>query len=147
MEAYSTDLRERVVAACDEGSMSRAEVAETFGVSASFVTKLLARRRDTGSIAAKPRAGGFTPALGEAELRDLAALVREQPDATLDELRERLAARGGAPASAPVVCRALQKLGLPRKKSRCTPASGTRRGSAGPRVRGSAGCAGRPRGS
>ena len=139
MEAYSLDLRERVAAACDEGWMSRSEVAEAFGVSVSFVTKLLARRRDTGSIAARPHAGGFAPALGPAELAALAALVAEQPDATLDELRGRLAARCGVSVSAPVACRALQKLGLPRKKRRCTPTSGTRRGSAG--------CAGRSPGS
>jgi len=139
MEAYSLDLRERVVAACDEGSMTRAEVAETFGVSVSFITKLLRRRRDTGSIAAKPHAGGFAPSLGEAEMGGLAALVREQPDATLDELRGRLKARRGVSVSAPVVCRALRKLGLPRKKSRCTRPSGTRRGSGA--------CAGRSPGS
>lgn len=142
MEAYSLDLRERVVAACDEGSMTRAEVAETFGASVSFVTKLLRRRRDTGSIAAKPRAGGFAPSLGGAALRALAALVREQPDATLDELRGRLKARRGVSVSTPVVCRALQRLRLPRQKRRCTPPSGTRRGSAG-----CAGCAGRSPGS
>jgi transposase len=135
MAAYSTDLRERVVAACDEGSMSRSEVAETFGVSVSFITKLLARRRDTGSIAAKPHAGGFAPAPGGRVLRSLAALVKEQPDATLAEFRAGLAARAGVSVSVPVVCRALRALGLPREKSRRTPASGTRRGSAG--------CAGR----
>src|SRR5687768_5389861 len=99
MEAYSTDLRDRVAAASDEGSMSRSEVAETFGVSVSFVTKLLARRRDSGSVAAKPHAGGFAPALGGRALKSLAALVKGRPDATLAELRASLAARAGVSVS------------------------------------------------
>ncbi len=58
MRAYSVDLRERVVRACDEGELTRPEVAEAMGVSLSFVTKLLRRRARTGSVAPKPRAGG-----------------------------------------------------------------------------------------
>ena len=129
MEARSLDLRERVAAACDEGSRSQPEIAGDFGVSLSFVTKLLRRRRVTGGVAAKPRAGGFASAVdgrAEAELR---SMVREDPDATLSELADGLAARLGVRRSIPVICRALRRLGLPRKKRRSTPASGTRPGS------------------
>jgi transposase len=125
MDALSLDLRERVAAACDEGARSQSEVAEDFGVSPSFVTKLLARRRRTGRLAAKPRAGGFASAIGAGAEAALRALVAERPDATLAELRDALAARAGVRRSVPVICRALQRLGLPRKKSRRTPPSGT----------------------
>ena len=54
MDAYSMDLRERVAAAVDGGTARRA-AARTFRVSPSFVTKLLRRRRETGSLAARPR--------------------------------------------------------------------------------------------
>src|SRR5215208_6183584 len=130
MEALSLDLRERVAAAWDEGGRSQPEIAEDFGVSLSFVTKLLARRRLTGSVAAKPHAGGFASAVDAGAEAELRTLVREDPDATLSELGDALAERRGVRRSTPVICRALRRLGLPRKKRRCTPPSGTRRGSA-----------------
>ena len=128
MEALSLDLRERVAAACDEGSESQPELADRFSVSISFITKLLRRRRLTGSVAPKPRGGGRKPALSGRDLGRVRGLVAEQPDATRAELCRRLAARGGPAVGAWTMCRALKALGLVRKKSRSTPASGTRRG-------------------
>ena len=128
MEALSLDLRERVAAACDEGSDTQPEVAERFGVSVSFITKLLRRRRATGSLAAKPPGGGRKPALGARDLGRVRRLVAEQADATLAELCGRLAARGGPPVGAWTMCRALKALGLVRKKSPSTRANVTRRG-------------------
>ncbi len=67
MAAYSLDLRERVVAACDEGIDTRAEIAGRSSVSQSWIRRLLQRRRETGSIAPEPRGGGRAPAFdGEA---------------------------------------------------------------------------------
>jgi len=57
MAAYSMDLRERVVAACDEGTDTRGEIAERFSVSESWIRRLRQRRREAGSIAPKPRRG------------------------------------------------------------------------------------------
>lgn len=65
MEALSLDLRERICAANDEHAETREEVAERFGVSRSFVQKLLRRRRVQGSIAARPRGGGAKPLMDE----------------------------------------------------------------------------------
>jgi hypothetical protein len=104
---------ERVAAACDEGSRSQREIAEDFGVSVSFITKLLKRRTLEGGIVAppKPHAGGFPSAVNAAADRELRALVAEQPDATLAELRDRLAARRpSASRSVPVICRAPPRL-------------------------------------
>lgn len=128
MEALSLDLRERVAGACDEGSDTQPEIAERFGVSVSFITKLLRRRRITGSVDAKPRGGGRKPALGARDLGHVRRLVAEQPDATLAELCNRLRARGGPAVGAWTMCRALKALGLVRKKSPFMRASGTRRG-------------------
>ena len=131
MEALSLDLRERVLAACDEGDLTRQEVADDFVVSRSFVQKLLRRRSDGGPLAPTPRSGGAAPALGERELGRLRDLVREKPDRTLAELRSALHESGGPEVSVPTVCRALKKLGLPLKKRRCTPASATPHGYGG----------------
>ncbi len=57
MKAYSTDLRERVVAACDAGGATREQVAERFAVSVPWIRKLLRQQRETGSIAPRPRGG------------------------------------------------------------------------------------------
>ena len=130
MEAYSIDLRERVVVACDEGTDTRAEIAERYNVSTSFIRKLLRRRRDSnGSIAPKPHAGGGKPSMSQADLQHVRTLIEHRPDATLAELCQRLGEVGGNAEVRPwTMCRALRKLKLPRKKSHCMPASATRRG-------------------
>ena len=118
MRTYSYDLRERVVRACDEGRGTRRQIASLFGVSTAWVRRLLQRRRQTGSFAAKPHAGGPPPKLTPERCDRLAVLVTAQPDATLAELRDRL----GMAVHLSTVCRALARLGLPvKKKSRGRP--------------------------
>src|SRR5215831_14577683 len=89
MRAYSVDLRQRVLAACDDG-MGTAEAAETFAVSASWVRRIKQRRREGGEVA--PRARGRTgPVPVLAAHRDrLAELARAAPDLTPAEYRDRL---------------------------------------------------------
>lgn len=60
MRPLSLDLRERVVAAVDEGVESQREIAERFAVSLSFVSRLL-RRREAGTLEPAPHGGGPTP--------------------------------------------------------------------------------------
>ncbi len=121
MEAYSLDLRQRVVAAIEGGDLSRAEIAEVFHVSPAWIRRLLRRYRETGSLAPKERRYGPPPKLDQARRRELATLVQQDPDATLAELQERLAAG----VSVPTICRALARVGLPRKKSRSAPVNRT----------------------
>ena len=102
MEALSLDLRERICAACDESVETRQEVAERFGVSRSFVQKLLRRHKHSGSLVAKPRAGGVKPLMKDQDLKRLRGLVSARPDSTLAELCRQLAASGG-PTSRPTV--------------------------------------------
>src|SRR3954465_12499149 len=61
MRPYSIDLRERVAAAGDDGRWSRRQIAGLFRVSVSFVTRLLSRRRETGTLAPEPHRGGPPP--------------------------------------------------------------------------------------
>src|SRR3954463_2880603 len=115
MEALSLDLRERVAAACDEGSDTQPEIAERFAVSVAFITKLLRRRRITGSGAAQPRGGGGPAGPrppGPGDLGRVRRLVAEQPDATLAELCGRLRTLGGPAVGAWTMFRALKALGL-----------------------------------
>jgi transposase len=88
MAPYSMDLRERVVRAWDT-SKDAEEVARTFGVSLSWVNRLVQRRRETGSIAPRQQTKFRSRVLAGQEER-LAALIAARPDATLAELREAL---------------------------------------------------------
>jgi transposase len=119
MKPYSMDLRQRVIGACDAGKETQ-EVAATFGVSPAWVRRLKQHRRERGDIV--PRTGGGSR--GRKFDRDrLAELVRQQPDATLVELRDRL----GVSVTPWAICKALRELKLSYKKSRSTPPSRTGR--------------------
>ena len=86
MGPYSMDLRERVAAAIDEGEGSERQIAKRFRVSVSFVTRLLQRRRDAGTLAPQaPRrraaAGPRFPRTGTTGDADRRA-PRYHPDTT-----------------------------------------------------------------
>jgi transposase len=111
MRAYSNDLRERIIAAVERGDYSIRQIARLFAVSLSCVVRLLQHWRRTGSVQPQPHLGASRKfdAAADARLREL---VREQPDATLAELRDRL----GIPCSLMTMARALQRLQITRKK-------------------------------
>lgn len=115
MRAYSQDLRERVIAAIELGEETQAEVAECFAISLSTLEKWWARWTQTQSCAVLPEGRGPT-----ATLAPCAAVIRAEveahPDATLEEVCERVQTRCDCRASVSMMCRALQRLGLPRKK-------------------------------
>jgi transposase len=114
MNAYSMDLRERVVAACDAGDATREQVAARFSVSVRWIRDLLKRRRETGSIAPLPHGGGRSPAFAGESAERLRAAVAANDDATLAELAE----AAGVVCAASAVHGALKRLGITRKKSR-----------------------------
>jgi transposase len=116
MKAYSLDLRQKILRACDQRLGSQRAIAALFGVSQSFIEKLLRRRRTTGDIAPRPRAGGRRAICNEAALACVGQLVQEQPDATLAELCTQLHAQQGLRVSVPTMGRLVKHLGLPRKK-------------------------------
>ena len=112
MGPYSMDLRERVAAAIDEGEGSERQIAKRFRVSVSFVTRLLQRRRDAGTVAPKPHGGGPRPVLGFPEQVRLAMLIAEHPDATLKQLKE----WGGFACTLTTLWRTLRRFRLTYKK-------------------------------
>ncbi len=127
MNPYSQDLRDRVVAALKTGKKSQADVAETFGVSLSTVEKWWRQWRETGQYSAWPRSHGPQRTLAECD-DVIRSAVQKQPAVTLDELCTQVAETQKVSASRSMMCRTLQVLGLPRKKSRSTTASERRRG-------------------
>ncbi len=112
MGPYSNDLRERVAAAVDHGEGSQREIARRFRVSLSFIVRLLQRRRDADTLEPMPHGGCPPPALGPDDRRRLDELIRAQPDATLEQLRQ----LGGFTCSLTTLWRALRRRDLTRKK-------------------------------
>ena len=112
MTPYSPDLRQRILETVQRGEGSLRQIAQRFLVSLSFVVRLLQTYRRTGSIQPQPHRGGNPAKLAPEDLERLRELVQQQPDATLEELRQRL----GVACSTMAICRALKKLGLPLKK-------------------------------
>ncbi len=108
------DLRDRVVSACDDGVLTREELAEAFGVSTAWIRRLLQRRRERGSYAPLDGRRGRKPAYSGAALDRLKRLIAKQPDATLAELRD----RSGVSCSVMTVFNTLNRLGYRRKKRR-----------------------------
>ena len=108
--AYSQDLRDRVLAAYDRG-MPTKQIAEIFQVCPAWARRVKQRRREQGQTSARPQGGARRIKIDPDRL---AALVKEHPDATLKELRERL----GIVCAESAICMALQRLKLSFKKRR-----------------------------
>ena len=125
MKPYSQDLRERVIAALEAGK-TQAEVAAQFDIHKSTLEKWWYRWRETGSCEALPANPGPQRKLQAAE-SFIRAEVKKHPDISLAELCERVAEAKGIRASQSMMCRELQILNLPLKKSRSTTASARRR--------------------
>ena len=91
MAPYSQDLRQRIVDTVRRGGATVEQIAERFLVSVSFVTRLLQLYRATGSVEPRPHGGGHPAVLTSEDLERLRELIRDQPDATLEECRMALA--------------------------------------------------------
>lgn len=107
---YSQDLRDRVLAAYDRGMGTR-EIAQTFQVSLAWARRVRQIRREEGRTTPLPRGGATVIKI---DMDRLAELVREQPDATLLELRDRL----GVECSESAMSLAVRRLGFTFKKKR-----------------------------
>ena len=136
-QSYSADLRSRVLAAVDGGLPART-VAERFQVGVSCIYKVLGRRDATGETEARPQRNHQELKLA-AQHEAIKVEVAQRPDATLDELRPRLAATHGVAASLGLMHRTLARLGLTLKKSRFGPQSRTGPNSPGSAPRGGPG--------
>jgi transposase len=113
--AYSLDLRQRVIAACEAGVHTRREIARQFQISEATLYTWLQRWHNSGSYRPQPHGGGPVRRLDAAVLREL---VGEQNDRTLAEYAEAYEQRTGRRYTRAHLCTALQELGLSRKGRR-----------------------------
>lgn len=124
--AYAMEFRRAVARAYDECGSS-IEVAEQFECSASWVRRLIQRRRDSGSLEPLPAKLPDNHKLDEQDLEELRRLIAGKSDMTLGELAEALERKRDKHVSVPTVWRATRSLGLTLKKKRVTPPSATGR--------------------
>jgi transposase len=126
MNAYSKDLRLRVLEAVDRG-LPRREVSDLFGVSLSTVKRWVKRRREGGELEPKRSTGRKRRILATAEeKRALWDQLEEDDEATLQRHCELWEQRRGVRVSLATMSRAIrEKLGWTLKKRRWVPPSGT----------------------
>jgi len=127
---YSLDLRERVIAAVEAGTSSRA-AARQFAVSASSAIKWVERFRKSGSVAPSQMGGRKRAPLNEQRVF-LLSLIEEQSDLTLEEIRLRLLERNVVVCVA-AIWRFFDRNGISFKKNRARRRAGqARRGGRTP---------------
>ena len=116
MKTYPLELRQRVINAVDNKIATRKEIAETFAVSTSWIRKLLQRRKKTGTLEPSTRTQGRKPAFSGADLEQLNNFVQENPDSTLEQIKEHFS--GKVDCSIVAIHNALKRLGWHYKKNR-----------------------------
>ena len=118
MNAYSKDLRLKVLSAIDRG-IPRREVQELFGVSRSTIKRWLNRRRLTGDVNIH-KIPGRPSVKGKALRQWLPSQLKSNPDLTLKEHCEACEDESGMEVSEATMSRNIRRLPgeWPLKKSR-----------------------------
>lgn len=127
MNAYSKDLRLKVLDAVDRG-MSERQVADLFAISSETIRRWLKRRWQGGDLS-PGRSPGRTPSILSC-LQERLALwdqLEANDDATLERHCELWQQRRGVRVSVPTMSRAIRSLGWTFKKRRWWPPNEARR--------------------
>lgn len=127
-QAYSQDLRDRVLAA---DALSARQAAARFRVSVSYVIKARQRRDRDGKLTAGPQRS-WTPRVLAEHHATISAHVGQHPDGTLAELRAWLLGETGISVSTGTMWNTLRRLGLTLKKSSRSGRARARRYRRGP---------------
>jgi transposase len=124
MNAYSKDLRLRVLEAVDRG-LPRKEVADLFGISLSTIKRYVKLRREGRDLAPRPSTGRRRRILATPEeKRTLWEQLEGNDEATLEHHCELWERKHGVRVSIATMSRAIrEKLGWTLKKRRWVPPS------------------------
>jgi len=113
---YSTDLRKRIIEAYKSGKGSVRTIAKMFDVGKSTVSDYIVLEQSQGSVSPKKATGGQEPRIDAKGLAFIRKCVEKKPDITLAALCEKYFKRRKTKVSISMMCRALKKLNLRRKK-------------------------------
>lgn len=116
MRPFSMDLRERIFRAYCQRQEPVQALAQRFDVSEGFIYKMRRQEQALGHLEPMPHGGGYPPILNSEKEALLCQWIKAKPDATLDELANRLLQEQKIKVSRPTLSRVLSKLGLARKK-------------------------------
>ena len=116
MKPTSIDLRERIVAAYDACEGTRRQIANRFKVSLGLVKKLLAQRKNLGTIEPQYQNVGRKPAFDDENLKQLDKFLQKHADATLTEIQEHFC--GNISCSLQAIANAIKRLEWRYKKNR-----------------------------
>jgi transposase len=127
MNAYSKDLRMKVVDAVEQG-IPRRELVKIFGVSLPTIERYTRQRREGEDLTPKP-SPGRTPTIGATleQSRALWEQLESNKDATLERHCELWEQDHGVRVSISTMSRAIRKLGWSYKKRVWEPPSETKR--------------------
>jgi transposase len=114
MNAYSEDLREKIIEALRRG-MGKSEAARSFSVSLSSVKRYAKLAEEGRSLAPKKRPGS-KPKLDECSSKLLEEDLKERPFITLQQRCEYLRTIASLEVSRSTVCRAIKRMNATRKK-------------------------------
>jgi len=120
MAQYPAMVRKRIIELYEQ-DYSTSEIAEVFGVCESGVRRVRQRQRERGTLDPLPRTCGRRPMMTAQVQQQIREHIAAHPDATRQEIRSTL----GLSVSLQSISRWFKRLGLPLKKSRCTPRSRT----------------------
>jgi len=121
---YSSDLRELVVKAVEEGQAPES-VAQTYRMSLKTVKSYVAKKAD-GTLHQVKGSGGRPRLVQEHHEMQLLKQVSEKPDSTLEEHRVLLEAATGLKISFKTVDRVFRRHHIKHKKKVSSQVSGTR---------------------
>lgn len=124
--AHSLDLRRRVVRAVEAGASCR-QAAARFEIGVSSAIRWVARSRETGDIAPKPRGGPRRPSRIDPHGALIMEWLAKEPDLTLPEIAAKLEDAVGYRPPPSVVHEFFKRRGVTRKKRRRTPPNRTGR--------------------
>ena len=120
MQAYSVDLRQRIVAALEDAGATIDSVAQRFAVSTASVKRYKRQLRESGTLLAKPWPGR-SPKIAPEEQERLRALVASRSDWTLQSLCQTWSQEAGGQMSISVMARTLARLRITYKKRAASP--------------------------
>ena len=126
-KSYGDDLRRKLLQAHDRGEGTLEQLAVRFSVSAPWAWKISAQRKRSGQMERVEQRRGTVRKVTAAVEQHLREWVQAQPDLTLAELQQKLEKARHLHVSIGRLWQVLRQMGLRLKKSRSTPANGTRK--------------------
>ena len=117
MKPYSIDLRNKIIEIWKKENISIRKLGKRFGVSKSFIQKLIKKYQETGDIRPLSQGGSPPSKLNSEQLVILVELMEKNNDATLEELSSLLEKATGVKVGKSTIGRISQKLNYSLKKN------------------------------